>query len=97
MIKVGWKNPRKRRSRLDIMTEILEIARGGAIKTHIMYKANLSFTQLNAYLTLLTETSLLEVVDKGEKPFYKTTEKGFQYIQGHNRIKALLTENPGKR
>ena len=81
------------------MAEMLEIAKGGALKTHILYKANLSFEQLNEYLPLLLETGLLENTNKGEKTVYKTTAKGLRYIQGHNDITALLTEkdHPGKR
>ena len=33
----------KYRSRMDIASEILEIAEGGALKTRIMYSAFLSF------------------------------------------------------
>ena len=42
----------KRRDRLYIIAEILEIAREGTLKTQVMYRANLSFTQLNDYLGL---------------------------------------------
>ena len=38
---------RKRRDRLYILAEILAIAKNGYLKTQIMYRANLSFAQLN--------------------------------------------------
>jgi len=72
------------------MAEMLEIAKGGVLKTQIMYKANLSFAQLNEYLSLLLKIGLLEAVNKGEKTVYETTAKGLHYIQGHNDITALL-------
>jgi len=81
---------RKYRNRLCIMAEMLEIAKGGALKTQIMYKANLSFAQLNEYLSLLLKTGLLENDNKSEKTVYKTTAKGLHYIQGHNDITGLL-------
>ena len=90
MVREGWKNPRKRRNRSGIMAEMLEIAKGGALKTHIMYKANLSFDQLNEYLSLLLETGLLENVNKGEKTVYRTTAKGLDYIQAHKKLTALM-------
>jgi predicted transcriptional regulator len=36
----------KRRDKLSIIAEILEIAKNGTLKTQIMYRANLSFAQL---------------------------------------------------
>ena len=49
---------RKRRDHLDIIAEMLEVARDGALKTKIMYEANLSFAQLNEYLSFLLEIGL---------------------------------------
>ena len=53
-------NQPKRRDRLIIIGEIINITRKGSSKTQIMFKANLSFSQLNQYLSLLLKTSLLE-------------------------------------
>jgi len=44
----------KRRNRLEIMANILEITNNGVLKTHILYKANLSSAQLNEYMRLLS-------------------------------------------
>jgi len=75
----------KRRDRHDIVAEILEMARGGAIKTHIMYKARLSYAQLNDYLPLLLEQGFLEnltIVKNGQiKHILKTSEQGEQFLQ----------------
>jgi predicted transcriptional regulator len=50
----------KYRSRIDIISQILEIANGGnATKTKIMYKAFLSYNQLKEFLTVLTANDLL--------------------------------------
>ena len=92
MVRGGWKNRRKRRNRLGIMAEMLEIAKKGALKTHIMYRANLSFAQLNEYLSFLLDTGLLEAYNESEKALYKTTEKGLNYLQGLNDITALLSK-----
>jgi predicted transcriptional regulator len=37
------------RVRMDMMENILRVTNEGAKKTHIMYRCNLSFKQLNAY------------------------------------------------
>ncbi|MDH5783278.1 MAG: winged helix-turn-helix domain-containing protein [Candidatus Bathyarchaeota archaeon] len=72
------------------MAEILEIAREGVLKTQIMYRANLSFAQLNEYLSLLLDLNLLEAVKKTEKTMYKTTDKGLRYLQSYREIRELL-------
>ncbi|NIW09775.1 MAG: hypothetical protein GWN33_04070, partial [Gammaproteobacteria bacterium] len=72
----------KRRDRHDIVAEILKTARGGKIKTHIMYKAKLSYSQINEYLNLLIKKGFLENMTIKRKrqiiTMYKTTKKGME-------------------
>jgi len=70
---------RKNRSRFEISADILEAAAGGARKTHIMYRANLSFNMLCRYLDLLKMNGLL-TVDASEDEIYKTTEEGLTFL-----------------
>ncbi len=93
---INWDNPRKRRDRLFIIAEVLDIAKDGALKTQIMYKANLSFSQLNTYLSLLLETQLLETMEKSGKRIYKTTKKGVEYIQSYKEVIETLSNNSNK-
>lgn len=86
---------RKRRDRLFIIAEILEVAREGVLKTQVMYRANLSFAQLNEYLSLLLDLDLLEVVKAPEKTIYKTTDKGLRYLQSYREIRELLKKGKG--
>jgi predicted transcriptional regulator len=81
----------RRRDRLSIIAEILDKAREGVLKTRIMYKANLSFAQINEYLSLIVDLDLLEVVKNPEKTIYKTTNRGLEYLQGYKEIRELLT------
>jgi predicted transcriptional regulator len=84
-------NPsRKRRDKLYIIAEILEIAKEGVLKTQIMYRANLSFTQLKDYLGFMLETSLLEKNKQDNKDIYKATEKGLDFLQRYRQIGNLL-------
>ncbi len=83
-------NARKRRDHLFIMAEILEVAVEGALKTQVMYRANLSFAQLNEYLKLMVDLKLLEQVRNSDKNIYKTTTKGMKYLQSYREIKDLL-------
>lgn len=95
---INWDNPRKRRDRLYILAEILDIAKEGSLKTQIMYRANLSFTQLNEYLDLLVSMKLVEPVENKERTIFKTTPKGLQYLQNYIEIIELLKNgnNNGK-
>lgn len=90
MVVEDWNAPRKRRDRLHIIAEVLVVTSNGALKTQIMYKANLSFAQLNEYLSLLLEIGLLRTVKKGQKTFYKTTRKGTKYLESYAEIRDLL-------
>ena len=72
------------------MAEILEVTIDGALKTQVMYRANLSFAQLNEYLKLMLELKLLETMKNTERTFYKTTTKGMRYLQSYREIKDLL-------
>lgn len=93
---INWDSPRKRRDRLYIIAEMLDIAKEGALKTQIMYKGNLSFSQLNIYLKLLLDTNLLETMRKGRKTIYKTTEKGVEYMQSYKAVLETLNEDTGE-
>ena len=80
----------KRRDRHDIVAEMLNHARGGKIKTHLMYKAKLSYSQINEYLNLLVEKGFVEniAVKRRRKivTMYRTTEKGIEFL---NRLESM--------
>jgi predicted transcriptional regulator len=83
----------KRRDKLNIVSEILEIAKEGTLKTQIMYKANLSFTQLNDYLKFMLKTTLLTKFPARGKTMYAATEKGLDFLQRYCELTELLKEN----
>ncbi|MCX8206800.1 MAG: winged helix-turn-helix domain-containing protein [Methanothrix sp.] len=69
-----------RRSKVQIMSDILEICIDGANKTKIVYNANLNFKMLNSYLDALTKKGLLHVrKDQGNE--YVTTEEGIRMLE----------------
>jgi predicted transcriptional regulator len=87
----------KRRDKLYIIAEIMEIAKDGTLKTQIMYKANLSFAQLNEYVKLLIKINLLrKEVDSG-RDVYRSTEKGLDFLQRHQEIMDLLSETANSK
>jgi predicted transcriptional regulator len=81
---------RRGRDRLYIVAEILEIAREGTLKTQIMYRANLSFTQLNDYLRYMLGINLLYKICENEKERYQTTDKGMHFLQCYRELMELL-------
>ncbi len=81
---------RARRDRLTIMAQVLSIAREGTVKTQVMYRANLSFAQLNEYLSFLQEVKLLKINTQDGRTIYKTTPKGLKYLENFAGIKDLL-------
>jgi predicted transcriptional regulator len=80
----------RRRDRLSIMAEILGVTLEGALKTQVMYRANLSFAQLNQYLSLLLDLNLIELKKSSEKAVYKTTTKGIRFLESYQQIQELL-------
>lgn len=82
--------PKKGRDKLFIISSILNIARNGALKTQIMYKANLSFTQLNDYLRFMLRIDLLQKVPIDRKEIYKITIKGLDFLQRYDEIQEAI-------
>lgn len=81
---------------MDIMAAVLREARGGARKTRIMYRCNLSFRQMKVYLRLLVEKKLLEVasINQGNSvaEVYKTTEEGCSYLEVYDKLMKVSGE-----
>ena len=89
----SWKNSTsKRRDKLSIIAEILEIAKEGTLKTQIMYRANLSFAQLNDYLKFMLKANLLNKLHINGKYVYAATEKGIDFLQRHLELTELLED-----
>ncbi len=80
----------ERRDRFNIMAEIIETAKDGQLKTRIMYSANLSFSQVNHYLSFLIKMGLLRVHVENGKHLYETTAKGSRYIEEFREMSNLL-------
>jgi len=75
---------RKRRSKYEIALAILKQC--PALKTQIMYGANLSFAQLNHYLSLLEEKKLITKEGKS----FVITKKGKECREILEQIQNFL-------
>jgi predicted transcriptional regulator len=82
----------KRRDQLSVVASIIETARMGILKTQIMYKANLSFTQLDFYVANLVRKGLIVHYFAGHY-MYKTTKKGLKFLQQYQELVKLLDES----
>lgn len=87
---LDFSNSSRRRDKFHIIAQILELSTNGILKTQIMYKANLSFAQLNGYMKLMLKTGLLDSYSRDGKEFYKTTEKGLNFLRLYRRMTGLL-------
>lgn len=79
----------------EIAATILEVCRNGARRTHIMYRANLSFDQLNRYLKILTRARLIRV-DSDEK-HYRLTEKGISFLRDYFDLENTIKTYNSKK
>ena len=75
-----------RRSRIDIVVKILDVAKNGVNKTAIVYRSNINFTLAGKYLNLLEKQELLE--NKSDK--YITTDKGKVFLQKAKELTLQL-------
>ena len=75
----------RKRNDLEISANVLDIAKEGARKSHIVYKANLNFKLVNTYLRHLQETGLISPPSDDE-PLFKTTPKGVAYLHQYMRL-----------
>ena len=81
-------------TRLDIVSQILEVANSGgsggdgATKNKLMYEVSLSHAQLNEYVMILTERNLLHY-DRQTHTF-RITEKGLRFLKTYNQIYDMI-------
>ena len=78
-----------KRSRQEIISQILEISMNGASKTKIVYQANLNFKTINPYLDLLTKNEMIQV-NEGRAILCETTPKGIKLLESTKRIHDKL-------
>ncbi len=80
-----------KRTRFEIMVDILSSANEGANKTKIVYDAYINFKQANDYLNSLMDAELIIKDSDGDKTIYQTTDKGLEMLE---KYKELIELNP---
>ncbi len=81
----GFKN----RSRVEIVANMLSIAKSGALKTHLMYKANLSYLMVTEYLDYLSRYGLIKEVQSDGAKLFQTTSRGIEYLVTYDSLRRV--------
>ena len=74
------------RSRQDIMADMLRLVQEPQLKTHIMYKVNLSFEQSQNYFELMVSNGLIHNTSNK----WIITEKGRRLLQLYDEAEVLV-------
>jgi predicted transcriptional regulator len=81
-----------RRSKMQIYIDILKLlqkSNGRMIKTHIVYKANLTHTRLKEYLDFLLSKGFIEEKSVGKDKFFALTKNGVRFLENINRLRKI--------
>ena len=77
------------RNRIDIITSILNVANGNAVKQlDILTKSKITHGLFREYLLLILQFGLIE--DIRRQGTYKTTEKGIHFLDVCDKMKDLI-------
>ena len=81
----------RRRSDIEIISDMLTVGENGAGKTEIMYSANMSYSQIQKYLGYLMAQGLIGKIKMGNPSVtYKVTDSGLKLLQLIAGIKEML-------
>ena len=80
-----------RRSNIEIIADMLRVGENGAGKTEIMYSANMSYSQIQKYLSFLIGHGFIDRVEVGNPVVtYQVTEKGLALLRSIETILEVL-------
>ena len=81
----------KRRSNIEIIADMLRVGENGAGKTEIMYTANMSFSQIQRYLTYLVDQGFVNRVEMDNTiAAYQVTDTGMKLLKAIDSLMAML-------
>ena len=82
----------KKRHKLRIMFEVLQLCKEPQKQTRIMQDANLSYKMSKAVIEGLVEYKLLEPTGDSNRE-YVTSPKGKEYLQKFNELEEMIYKN----
>jgi predicted transcriptional regulator len=82
----------RRRSSIEVIADMLRLGEAG--KTEIMYSANMSYHQLQKYLTFMLQLGLITKVTVGNPVVtYRVTRKGLRLLHSIEGVLEILELN----
>lgn len=79
----------RRRSSIEVIADMLRLGEAG--KTEIMYSANMSYFQLQKYLSFMLQLGLIDKVTVGNPVVtYRITKKGLRLLKSIDSILDML-------
>ncbi len=82
----------RRRSSIEVIADMLRLGEAG--KTEIMYSVNMSYHQLQKYLTFMLQLGLITKVTVGNPVVtYRVTRKGLRLLRSIESVLEVLELN----
>ena len=81
-----------KRSKQEIIAQILEVCLEKSSKTRIVYQVNLNFRTINPYLQLLIKNELLDLLEREQK-LYRTTARGESLLESIKKINKSISSD----
>ena len=80
-----------RRSNIEIIAVMLRVGENGAGKTEIMYSVNMSYSQIQKYLSFLIGHGFIDRFEVGNPMVtYRVTEKGLGLLRSIDTVLEVL-------
>ena len=87
----------RRRSNIEIIADMLRVGESGAGKTEIMYTANMSYSQIQKYLSYLVGQGFINRVKLDETMVaYQVTESGLRLLKAIDSLMEMLSPEKEK-
>jgi predicted transcriptional regulator len=93
LIQVQRNRSNGHRGNLDIIADILDASHGGAKKTYLMYRCNLSFKQMKSYSHFLLDNGLLHFIFRAAESdvgLFELTDKGKRFLKAYKGLMSLV-------
>ncbi|OGO18448.1 MAG: hypothetical protein A2Z15_02790 [Chloroflexi bacterium RBG_16_50_11] len=89
----------QRRSNIEIIADMLRVGENGAGKTEIMYTANMSYNQIQKYLSYLVNQGFINKINIDDNVIaYQVTDSGLKLLKTIDTLMAMLesTDSQGQ-
>jgi predicted transcriptional regulator len=83
----------RRRGEVAVLIDLLDVALNDVKVTHLMYRANLSYSTLHKYLSRALDKGLICKVHNGDNAVvYRTTDEGKLLLEKLKVVKRCLRD-----